>query len=143
ESKPSIESALSAGKCVLADRYIGSNLAHQGGRMLPDERDKFLQWLKRLEYQIYGLPKEDLVLYLRLPVQEAQRLVGQKAARVYTEKRHDLQEADVEHLQAAADVYDELAGQPNWRSIECWDAAAGGLRSPEAIQQEVLANVER
>jgi dTMP kinase len=141
ESKSSIESALAAGQCVLADRYIGSNLAHQGGRMLDDDRDRFLEWLKHLEYEIYGLPKEDLVLYLRVPVEEAQRMVGQKATRTYTDKRHDIQEADVEHLEAAAQVYGQLSRQPNWASIECWDAAANALRSPESIHADILAKV--
>src|ERR1700719_3071896 len=44
ESKPSIESALSEGKIVLADRYIGSNLAHQGARVPPEKRAEFLRW---------------------------------------------------------------------------------------------------
>lgn len=142
EWKSMIESSIEGGEWVLADRYIGSNLAHQGGRMLPDDRDKFLEWLKRLEYEIYGLPKEDLVVYLRVPVDEAQRLVGQKAARAYTDKRHDLQEADVEHLQAAADVYDELARQTNWSLIECWDAATGAMRSPETIHSDIVTKVD-
>ena len=142
ESKPAIESALSSGKCVLADRYIGSNLAHQGGRILLNQRGKFLEWLKLLEYEVYGLPKEDLVLYLRVPVDEAQRLVGQKAARAYTDKRHDIQEADVEHLEAAAQVYDQLSRQPNWATIECWDSVANALRPPDSIHQEILAKVD-
>src|SRR6202142_3964010 len=98
ESKPTIESALSSGETVLADRYIGSNLAHQGARVPPDQRQAFLAWLKRLEYEIYALPPEDLVIYLRLPVAEAHRLVGQKAARDYPTLRRDIQEADIAHL---------------------------------------------
>src|ERR1700733_7618376 len=84
EAKGEIESALAAGKIVLADRYIGSNLAHQSERVPPDRRDEFLSWLKRLEYGIYALPVEDLVVYLRVPTAEAHRLVGLKAARAYT-----------------------------------------------------------
>ena len=143
ESKPGIESALADGKCVLADRYIGSNLAHQGARVASAERSAFIEWLKKLEYGIYGLPAEDLVVYLRVPVKEAQRMVGQKAARAYTDKRHDIQEADADHLKSAAQVYDLLSRQPNWTSIECWDASTNALRSPESIHQEVLAQVER
>src|SRR5579863_5969901 len=68
EAKPEIEAALSAGKIVLADRYIGSNLAHQSERVPPDRREEFLAWLKRLEYGLYALAVEDLVVYLRVPV---------------------------------------------------------------------------
>jgi dTMP kinase len=69
EAKPEIEAALSAGKIVLADRYIGSNMAHQSARVPPEQREEFFAWLKRLEYGLYALPMEDLVVYLRVPVQ--------------------------------------------------------------------------
>jgi|SRR5215469_14113127 len=141
ESKVAIESALAAGTAVLADRYIASNLAHQSARVPPEDRAEFLGWLKRLEYQVYGLPAEELVVYLRLPVAEAHRLVGHKTARAYTDKRRDIQEADIKHLEAAAQVYDELSRQPNWARIECWDGSAGELRSPESIHADILAAV--
>jgi dTMP kinase len=142
ESKPSIEAALAAGKAVLADRYIGSNLAHQGARVPREKRDEFLQWLKQLEYGIYALPPEDLVIYLRVPVAEAHRLIGEKGARDYTKLRRDLQEADLAHLEAASEVYETLACQPNWAKIDCWDPSARSLRSPDSIHKEILATVE-
>jgi dTMP kinase len=142
ESKPTIESALAAGKILLADRYVASNLAHQGARVSPEKRGNFLAWLKQLEYEVHGLPVEDLVIYLRLPVAEAYRLVGQKAARDYTKARRDLQESDLAHLEAASQVYGELARQPNWVTIECFDAASGALRPPATIHVEILAAVE-
>jgi dTMP kinase len=143
ESKSQIANALVAGKVVLADRYIGSNLAHQGARVSPRKRATFLDWLKQLEYQVYQLPKEDLVLYLRVPPRQAQKLVGRKGARTYTKRRRDLQEANLAHLVAASKVYDELSRQPNWKRIECSDTAGGrSLRTPESIHAEILAAVQ-
>lgn len=141
ESKPAMEAALASGKILLADRYIGSNLAHQGARVASDKRSEFLQWLHELEYQIHGLPAEDLVIYLRVPVEEAYRLIGEKAARDYTTRRRDLQEASHAHLAAAADVYDQLARQSNWVKIECADEVSGNLRPPAAINEEILSVV--
>jgi dTMP kinase len=138
ESKPAMEAALASGKTLFADRYVGSNLAHQGARVSPEKRSEFLQWLRDLEYQIYGLPEEDLVFYLRLPVDEAHRLIGEKAAREYTNRRRDLQEASRAHLAAAAEVYEELARQPNWVAIDCLDVA-GSLRPPVTIHQEIAS----
>jgi len=143
EAKAELEEALLAGKLVLADRYVGSNLAHQTARVRPESREEFLTWLKQLEYEIYGLPVEDLVVYLRLPAAEAQRLVGKKAEREYTRLQRDLQEANLAHLEQAAQVYDRLAKEPNWASVECFDAAAGKLRAPEEILREVVAVVEK
>jgi dTMP kinase len=167
ESKPEIEAALAEGKTVLADRYVGSNLAHQGARVPPQKRAEFLKWLRQLEYEIYGLPKEDLVVYLHVPPKDAQRLVGKKAVRAYTKRRRDLQEANLAHLKAASEVYEELSRQPNWVRIECSNTASDrirkiedkalckvtrmpssqkgstvSLRTPDAIHDEVLAAVE-
>lgn len=142
ESKPAIEASLASGKTVLADRYIGSNLAHQGARMPAEKRDEFIAWLKQLEYGVYGLPAEDLVVYLRVPAAEAHRLAGERGARGYTKLRRDLQESDIAHLEAASAVYDSLGRQPHWVKIECFDPAAGALRAPDAIHAEVLSAID-
>ncbi len=141
ESKPHLEADLAAGHALLADRYIASNMAHQGARVRPEHRPAFLKWLKQLEYEIYGLPPEDLVIYLHVPSAEAHRLIAQKGKREYTKLERDLQETNVAHLQAASEVYNQLASQPNWITVECIDAA-GKLRSPGAIHREILAAVE-
>lgn len=142
EAKSEIEGALSAGKIVLADRYIGSNLAHQSARVPPEKREEFFIWLRRLEYGLYGLPAEDLVVYLRVPVAEAHRLVGLKSARVYTDLKRDIQEADIKHLEQTAIIYERLATETNWTSIDCNNPAAGALNSPEEIHRAVLRAVE-
>ncbi len=143
ESKPRLESALQAGKIVLVDRYIGSNLAHQTARVAPDKRAEFRRWVEHLEYGIYDLPREDLILYLRVPPREAQRLVAKKSARVYTTAKQDILEASLRHLEQAADMYDLLALEAPWVTIECFDAARGAMRSPKEIAQEVLAAVNK
>jgi dTMP kinase len=140
ESKPAMEAALASGKTLLADRYVSSNLAHQGSRVPAEKRSEFLTWLRHLEYQVYGLPVEDLVIYLRLPVEQAHRLVGEKAARNYTERRRDIQEANRAHLAEAASVYEEISRRPDWVTVECTDAS-GALRTPAAIHEEIISAI--
>jgi dTMP kinase len=142
EAKPELERALNSGRAVLLDRYIASNLAHQAARVPAERRPEFISWLRQLEYGIYGLPAEDLVIYLRVPAQEGHRLVGLKSARSYTAKSRDLQESDVSHLIEAALVYDQLAQESNWVTIDCFDAASGKHRRPEEIHQDVLEAID-
>ena len=142
EAKPEMEAALAAGKIVLADRYVGSNMAHQSARVALEKREEFCAWLKHLEYTLYGLPAEDLVIYLRVPFDEAHRLVGLKAARDYTKLKRDIQEADSKHLEITGIIYDRLATEANWVRIDCIDASSGSLRSPEEIHEDVLRCVE-
>jgi dTMP kinase len=123
---------------VLADRYIGSNLAHQTARVPAGKRAEFLSWIEHLEYRIYGLPRENLVLYLRVPPVEAQSLVAQKSARSYTEAQKDLLESSLRHLEDAAQMYDLLSRRPNWATIPCFDEARHAMRSPGEIAAEVF-----
>jgi len=141
EAKAKLEEALGNGQIVLVDRYIGSNLAHQTARTDTAKRAAFQEWIEHLEYGIYGLPKEDLVLYLRVPAAEAQKLVALKSARSYTSAQKDLQEASLRHLEDAAQMYDSLAKRPNWNTIECFDRKRNQMRPAEDIAKEVLGTV--
>jgi dTMP kinase len=141
EAKDAIETALQAGKIVLADRYVASNLAHQTARVSAEKRPGFVTWIEHLEYKIYGLPVETLVIYLRVPPVESQKLVTLKAARTYTQERHDILEADLNHLQDAATIYDLLARRPNWVTVQSFDQQRATMRTPQEISQEILAAV--
>lgn len=145
EARQKLNNLLAGGETlVIADRYVGSNLAHQTARVPAALREEFLMWLKKLEYEIYDLPREDAVIYLRVPAMQAQKMVGQKAARNYTDKRHDILEADLRHLEEAAAMYDHLAkNEPNWLTVECYDAAAGAVRPPDEIHRAVIAALEK
>lgn len=142
EAKPKLEAALSEGRIVLADRYIGSNLAHQVARAPVEQRSKFLSWIEHLEYTIYGLPHENLILYLRVPPVHAQNLIARKSARSYTDAKKDLQEASLRHLEDAAEMYDTLSRRAPWATIQCFDTERNAMRLPEKIAEEVLAAVD-
>jgi len=143
EAKPKLEAALGNGQIVLVDRYVGSNLAHQTARVAPEKRAEFRAWIEHLEYGIYGLPRENLIVYLRVPPTEAQKLVARKSERSYTFSKQDIQEASLRHLEQAAEMYDLLLRNAPWVTIECFDAARKAMRSPEQIAREVLAVVNR
>jgi len=142
EAKEQLVEALTAGKIVLADRYVGSNLAHQAARVAAPARAEFVKWIEHLEYGIYGLPRENAVIYLRVPPLEAQKLVGRKTTRGYTTATHDLLEENLRHLEDAAAMYDELAKRENWKSVECFDLQEQAMRAPQEIAAEILAAVE-
>jgi dTMP kinase len=141
EAKFRLDTALNQGKVVLADRYIGSNLAHQTARAPAAARPAFISWIEHLEYNIYNLPREALVLYLRVPPREAQDLVARKSARTYTTVKQDLQEASLRHLEDASAMYDQLSRRPNWATIPCFDEERGAMRPQKVIATEILAAV--
>jgi dTMP kinase len=142
ETRQELSAALEQGKLVLADRYIASNLAHQTARVPADKRDEFVAWIEHLEYDIYGLAREDLVIYLRVPALQAQAHVSKKSTRSYTSAKQDIQESNLRHLHEAAEMYDTLAQRSCWATVECFDAARNEMRTPEDIAADVLALVE-
>jgi dTMP kinase len=142
EAKPRIQSALHEGKIVLVDRYVASNLAHQVARASAEKRSEFLRWIEHLEYSIYGLPREDLILYLRVPPSQAQKLVARKSERNYTRATHDIQEKSLSHLENAAEMYDMLSRSRPWATIQCYDAQNNSLRLLEDIAAEVWSAVQ-
>ena len=45
------------GGIIIADRYVTSNLVHQAGKIENTaEKERYIQWLSHLEYDIFGLP---------------------------------------------------------------------------------------
>lgn len=104
-----IKQALAEGKVVLANRYVGSNMAHQGTKFVhSEERRGYFIWLDNLEFEMLRIPRPTMSFVLRVPAETAQALVDQKAARSYTDKKRDLHEADLSHLQRAVAVYDDM-----------------------------------
>lgn len=109
QAAPAIREALTAGKVVLANRFTGSNMAHQGTKFMnAEERRGFFIWLDNLEFMMLRIPRPTKNIVLRVPADIAQRLVDQKGERTYTNKKRDIHEADLNHLQKSVQVYDDL-----------------------------------
>ncbi|HSX46378.1 MAG TPA: FAD-dependent thymidylate synthase [Patescibacteria group bacterium] len=109
QAAPAIREALEAGKVVLANRFTGSNMAHQATKFPnPEQRRGFFIWLENLEYEMLKIPRPDRSVVLRVPAEIAQSLVDKKEKRSYTDKKRDIHEADLNHLKLAVEVYDDL-----------------------------------
>lgn len=109
QAAPAIREAMAAGKVVIANRFTGSNMAHQGTKFdLSEHRRGYFIWLDNLEFEMLKIPRPDRSIVLRVPAEIAQKLVDQKDKRAYTDKKRDLHEADLGHLQRAVEVYDDL-----------------------------------
>ena len=134
-AKQELLDALERHELVVLDRYVASNLAHQGANAEPERRAEVLDWISELEYGLYALPKPDLTVLLDLPVSRARKQVRQKSPRGYTQLAEDVLEAADAHLEAAADIYRELAADPGWAAV---DAA----REPGEVAEEIWRLVE-
>lgn len=140
ESKSVLNDALQQSDIVVCDRYVPSNLAHQGAKLKGAERDELLRTIERIEFDVFALPRPSLVVLLDVPVEIAQRNIAAKKPRNYTDKAADLQEADAEYLQRVRDVYLQLAASdPIWQRVE--SARAGQQRSIAEISDDIFNHV--
>ena len=110
EASAKIKQALSEGKIVVSNRYVASNMGHQGGKIDDaKKRQEYFTWNDNIEYTILGIPRPDLNIILHVPAEIAQQLVDQKASRAYVGgQKRDLHEQDIGHLKRAEQVYLEM-----------------------------------
>ncbi|HBU28085.1 TPA: thymidylate kinase [Candidatus Uhrbacteria bacterium] len=127
---------LEAGKIVVSDRYVGSNMAHHGQKIRDQEmRHAYFAWNDHLEHTIFGIPRPTLNLVLSVPVDVAIKLAAQGATEK-TKVAGDIHESDKTHIEASINTYREITKLfPSFHHIDC--APDGTLRSIEDIHQEL------
>lgn len=117
------------GYIVLLDRYVTSNLAHQGAKLEnKDERFYIYQWIDKLEYWLLELPKPDTTIFLHVPFDFAKELKKNRDSL-------DIMEQSETHLKNAERAYIELSELYDWKKIEC--IRDNKLRTIEDINDEI------
>ena len=127
------------GGIILADRYTTSNMVHQASKLGGVEKDKFLEWLWDLEFNIYKIPVPDCVLFLDMPPQYSQMLMEKRANKFTGEQEKDIHERDKKHL---IDSYKNalyIAERYKWIKINCVQDDA--LRTIDEIHEEIYKKV--
>jgi dTMP kinase len=126
---------------VISDRYIGSNLGHQGGKIAdPAARHRYFDEILDLEYNQFKIPRPDVNVVLTLPTDIAQANVDKKGKRNYTSKKRDLHEKDPNHLANANRCYIELCQRypDEFIMIDCYNAESGKMKSIDTIHQAIV-----
>ena len=127
EAAPLIRQSLARGRIVLANRYTGSNMAHQGAKFTkPAEQRGYFLWADSLEFQLLGIPRPSVNVFLRAPAEISFELIKRKAARSYTARSHDEHEADLNHLKLSVSAYDTLCElfPKDFKAVDCVDDGA-------------------
>ncbi len=118
------------GYFVIADRYISSNVAHQGGKIKnPKKRKEFTDWLYFLEYQIFNIPKPDKVIFLKTSPEFSIKSLKEKSNK-------DIHEKDLSHLKGAYMAYMDLVKHENFAVVEV--TKNNDFLPPEEINKKIL-----
>ena len=109
-----INQMLDDGYNVILDRYVYSNMAHQGGKIKDtNERHKMYKWLEQLEFDLLELPKPDIKIFLYVPLE-----VSMEIRKNRTES-FDQHESNLEHLRHAENAYLEIAELYDFIKVDC------------------------
>ena len=131
---PKIKKLLDDGVNIIADRYVYSNMAHQGGKIEDtNERMNMYAWLDVLEFKLLELPKPDIAIFLHMPYEFSKKL---KENRAEAPDEHELNE---KHLKMAENAYVELSSVYKWETVEC---ATDTLKTVDEINDEVYKIVK-
>jgi dTMP kinase len=141
DASQEIRCHLEAGTHVIADRYVASNMGHQGSKITdPEERRRYLSWNDELEFGIMGLPRPDLNLVLHVPAAIALELKKQAGGKDGNQAL-DLHESNRAHIEATEACYLEIARTfPGFHLIECMDGDR--LLAPDEVHEKIWRVIE-
>ena len=122
---------LDSGVDVIIDRYVESNMGHQGAKIFDkDERLKLYENLATLEYEFLELPKPDLTIFLYMPYKKVAEL------------KKGREDVNLIYVRNAEQAYLELVDLHNYEKIDCVDKK-GKLRDMLEIHEDIYKLVEK
>lgn len=141
DAAATIRGWLDAGKVVIADRYVLSNVAYQCAK---SSDSTLKEWILGLEYDYNQIPRPDVELFLDVPFRFTQAKlteVRQGDDRGYLDGKQDIHEASLTFQQRVREQY--LAHKAdNYSVIECADAQTGAMLGIETIAKKISDALE-
>lgn len=126
--KDKLWQAINDNKLVICNRYTPSSI-YQAVKVKPSQRKKFLDWIETLEYEVFGIPRPSLVIFLYVPLAFAQTLIAKKTKDQY--------EKNANYLKKVENMYlDIVKTNKSWIKIDCVEN--NKILSPEIIHNEIM-----
>lgn len=126
--KDKIWQAINDGKLVICNRYTPSSI-YQAVKVKPSQRKKFLNWVETLEYEVFGIPQPNLVIFLYVPLVLAQTLIAKK--------NKDQYEKNTNYLKKVESMYlDIVRTNKSWIKIDCVEN--GVILPPDIIHKKII-----
>ena len=137
-----IETWLEEKYFVVLDRYTYSNIAYQCAKMNTEaEVSSLKEWILRLEFEHFGIPKPDVNIFLDVPFRFTEEKLRNKRLgddRTYLLGSNDIHESNLEFQKKVRDIYLMVAeADDNLQVINCRDDD-NRMSAPEEIFEMIL-----
>lgn len=142
-----IRSWMEQGYWVIVDRYVYSNIAYQCAKIQgADEALALRDFIFRLEYEHFAIPKPNLSVFLDVPFAFTQKKlteVRHGEDRAYLQGAKDIHEADLNFQNRVRRVYlDQEALDSRFKIVSCADGLQG-MAAPEIIFERLQQLVKQ
>ena len=124
---------LEKGEIILSNRYTTSNAIHQAPKIEDERQNEFFDWLYDYEFNLLGLPKPDIVVFLDMPPKAAVRLLSERYNN--DESKKDIHEKDFSHLVKAHRSAVKACEYYKWEHIFC--AEGDYIKTRQEISDEI------
>lgn len=141
EAAGRIREWLAAGRVVVLDRYVYSNVSYQCAKLSDAAaRERLARWILDLEFGHNALPRPDLSLFLDVPFSFTESQLTQAREgddRAYLQGGEDIHEASLTLQRRVREVYLAAARQDSSLRVISCAAPGGGMDSPEGIFRKI------
>ncbi|MHA2497395.1 MAG: dTMP kinase [Candidatus Hodarchaeales archaeon] len=138
ELRSKIVNALAENQIVICNRYTHSNVAFQGAKVNRQDQVEFIQWIEKLEFEIFELPRPDIVIFLNLAPSQTVQFIAAKKDK--TEQGADQYERNHEFLERVYETYLGISkSRDNWIPIECSSGAE--IFSKETVASQIAEKI--
>ncbi|MBR2368366.1 MAG: dTMP kinase [Alistipes sp.] len=137
-----IKGWLAAGKVVIVDRYVYSNIGYQCAKLSDyEERCRLREWILHTEYEEFAIPRPDVSLFLDVPFSFTERKLSEAREgddRAYLQGGRDIHEASLDLQRRVREVYIESAAVgDDLRVVEC-SSDDGAMATPDTIYERIM-----
>lgn len=143
-AKDSLLRALGECDIVIADRFTGSNLAHQATKLKSaTARRRFYEWVLDLETIRYQIPQPDLSIVLSVDSMAAAESLKRRQESGRRKDDPDYHEKDNDHQVMAHRNYQELCRIYPKKFIELICSKEGKMLSAAIVQQQLWQSIRK
>ncbi len=142
DAAPLLREQLAAGRMVVVDRYVWSNIAFQCAKIDDEQaRRRLRDWILDMEYGHFRIPRPVVNIFLDVPFSFTARSLQQRvhdADRRYLQGQQDIHEADLAFQRRVREIYlTYTAGHDDCVTVTCHDEQEQML-PPEEIFRKIL-----
>ena len=130
------------GGIIIADRYVTSNMVHQGCKIKAiEKKEEYLDWLLDFEYNIFKIPKPDKIFFLDIAPEVSKALIKDRDNKFTNGSKKDIHESDYEYLMSAYENVNFLVDKYGFDRIEC--VKESSLKSIEEINDILYKKITK